>query len=195
MPTSTHPPKWKYPRAGADGRYCTGFRFRPCKMPRKTQHFPFRAVGVDAYIDPPSKTETPPCGGGWTLLYWVSFSPLQKTSQNATFSLSRRRGRCLHRPAGIARFMAVFRRIRVGFLFCTVGVDAYLGAKSRVLPVSRRRGRCLHRPTLQNGNTPARGRMDVIVQGFNFHPVGADDPVRPPELPGFMEIQCQIATF
>ena len=105
--------------------------------------FPFRAVGVDAYIDPPSKTETPPRGGGWTLLYWVSFSPLQNASQNAIFSVSRRRGRCLHRPAGIARFMAVFRRIRVGFLFCTVG---------------------------------------------------ADDPVRPPELPGFMEIQCEIAT-
>ena len=79
--------------------------------------------------------------------------------------------------------------------FRAIGVDAYLGAKSRVLPVSRRRSRCPHRPTLQNGNTPARGRMGVIVQGFNFHPVGADDPVRPPELPGFMEIQCEIATF
>mgnify|MGYP001629318931 CR=1 FL=1 len=122
----------------------TDAREKSCGSGGKSPRFPFRTVGVDAHIDPPSKTETPPRGGGWALLYRVSFSPLQNASQNAIFSVSRRRGRCLHRPAGIARFMAVFRRIRVGFLFCAVG---------------------------------------------------ADDPVRPPELPGFMEIQCEIATF
>ena len=37
--------------------------------------------------------------------------------------IPRRRGRCLHRPAGNGRFMAVFRRIRVDFPFCTVGAD------------------------------------------------------------------------
>ena len=36
----------------------------------------FHAVGVDAHIDPPSKMEIPPRGGGWTLLYRVSiFTP------------------------------------------------------------------------------------------------------------------------
>ena len=70
------PSKTETPPRGADGRYCTGFRFRPCKMPRKTQYFPFHAVGVDAHIDPPSKMEIPPRGGGWTLLYRVSiFTP------------------------------------------------------------------------------------------------------------------------
>ena len=164
MPTSTHPPKRKHPRAGADGRYCTGFQFsprrggRPCPpagiarfygnpmrnrnilegrcghrpLQKTSQDFtileggqsrpplqtvlenrvqvekpprcPFHAVGVDAYIDPPSKTETPPRGGGWALLYRVSFSPLQNASQNAIFSLSRRRGGRPCPPAGIARF-------------------------------------------------------------------------------------------
>ena len=37
--------------------------------------------------------------------------------------IPRRRGRCPHRPAGNGRFMAVFRRIRVDFPFCTVGAD------------------------------------------------------------------------
>ena len=70
------PSNTETPPRGADGRYCTGFRFRPCKMPRKTQYFPFHAVGVDAHIDPPSKMEIPPRGGGWTLLYRVSiFTP------------------------------------------------------------------------------------------------------------------------
>ena len=71
--------------------------------------------------------------------------PLQRAMMNRNvFRFSPRRGRCPHRPAGNARFMAVFRRIRVG------------------LP---------------------------------FRAVGADDPVRPPELPGFMEIRCEIAAF
>ena len=54
------------------------------------------------------------------------------------------RGRCLHRPAESTYFMVVFRRIRIGFLFCAVG---------------------------------------------------ADDPVRPPELRVFTENRCEIAIF
>ena len=37
--------------------------------------------------------------------------------------------------------------------------------------------------------------MGVIALGFDFHPVGADDPVRPQEIPVFTEILCKIATF
>ena len=39
------------------------------------------------------------------------------------FPISRRRGRCPHRPAGNGRFMAVFRRVRVDFPFRVVGAD------------------------------------------------------------------------
>ena len=56
--------------------------------------------------------------------------PLQMTVKNRTghaktaaFPISRRRGRCPHRPAGDGRFMAVFRRNRVDFLFYAVGAD------------------------------------------------------------------------
>mgnify|MGYP004594514755 FL=1 len=62
----------------------------------------------------------------------------------AAFSVPRRRGRCLHRPAESTRFMTVFRRKRVGFPFSTVG---------------------------------------------------ADDPVRPPELSVFTENRCEFVTF
>ena len=64
--------------------------------------------------------------------------------KTAAFPILRRRGRCLHRPAENARFMAVFRRIRVD---------------------------------------------------FPSYAVGADDPVRPPELPVFTEIRCEIAAL
>ena len=37
--------------------------------------------------------------------------------------------------------------------------------------------------------------MGVIALGFDFHPVGADDPVRPPELSVFTEIRCEFETF
>ncbi len=56
--------------------------------------------------------------------------PLQMTVKNRTghaktaaFPILRRRGRCLHRPARNGRFMAVFRRNRVDFLFYAVGAD------------------------------------------------------------------------
>ena len=37
--------------------------------------------------------------------------------------------------------------------------------------------------------------MGVIALGFDFHPVGADDPVRPQKTSDFMEIRGEIATF
>ena len=40
-----------------------------------------------------------------------------------SFSILHRRGRCPHRPARNDRFMAVFRRNRVDFLFYAVGAD------------------------------------------------------------------------
>ena len=82
----------------AGGTWKSGGQGRPPLQPvlenrvqvEKPPRCPLCAVGVDAYIDPPSKTETPPRGGGWTLLYWVSFS--------------RCRGGRPCPPAGIARF-------------------------------------------------------------------------------------------
>ena len=82
----------------AGGTWKSGGQGRPPLQPvlenrvyvEKPPRFPFHAVGVDAHIDPPSKMEIPPRGGGWTLLYWVSFS--------------RRRGGRPCPPAGIARF-------------------------------------------------------------------------------------------
>ena len=72
------------------------------------------------------------------------------------------------------------RRVRRKLLrlpFCVVGVDAHIDPFRR-----------------QNGNTPA-GAEGRCCTGFRFRTVGADDPVRPPELSGFMEIRCEIATF
>ena len=102
----------------------------PTSTREKPPRFPFRAVGVDAYlgaksralrgcasklacgrrIDPSHRPNgNAPARGGRTLLHWVSFS--------------RRRGRCPHRPAESTRFMVLFRRIHVDFPFCTVGAD------------------------------------------------------------------------
>ena len=133
MPTSTHPTaKTETPRVGADGRCCTEFRF--C------------AVGADAPVRPPELSGFMEIQCEFATFQWAdvgigpykrprktqhfSVSPLQgvlKTAwvgrKNAEFSIPRRRGRCPHRPAGNARFMVVFRRIRVDFPFCAVGAD------------------------------------------------------------------------
>ena len=47
--------------------------------------------------------------------------PYKRPHKTQHFSVSRRRGRCPHRPAGTARFMAVFRRNHVDFPFYVVG--------------------------------------------------------------------------
>ena len=105
------------------------------------------------------------------------------------FPISRRRGRCPHRPAGNGRFMAVFRRTRADFPFCTVGADDPVrppetpvlrrsNANLQHFSVLRRRGRCPHRPA-RNARFMAvfrRTRAD-----FPFCTVGADDSVRLPE--------------
>ena len=58
--------------------------------------------------------------------------------------------------------------------------------------ISHRRGRCPHRPAESTRFMVLFRRIHV---DFPFCTVGADDPVRPPELSGFMEIRCEIATF
>mgnify|MGYP004656644461 CR=1 FL=1 len=70
--------------------------------------------------------------------------PTRVRRKIAAFSILRRRGRCLHRPAESTYFMVVFRRNRVD---------------------------------------------------FPSYAVGADDPVRPPELRVFTEIRCEFETF
>ena len=145
----------------------------PYKRPRKTQYFPFCAVGVDAHIDPSSKMEIPPCGGGWALLYRVSFSRrrggrpcppagIARTYGNPMRNRNILEGRCGHRP---------LQKTSQDFTILEGGQrrpPLQKTSQNAIFSVSRRRGRCPHRPTLQNGNTPARGRMDVIVLGFVF---------------------------
>ena len=62
----------------------------------------------------------------------------------------------------------------------------------REIYILRRRGRCPHRPA-------ERTRFMVLFRrirvDFPFCTVGADGPVRPPELSGFTEIRCEIAIF
>ena len=58
--------------------------------------------------------------------------------------------------------------------------------------ISHRRGRCLHRPAERTRFMVLFRRIHV---DFPFCTVGADDPVRPPELSGFTEIRCEFATF
>ena len=177
MPTSTHPaaPKRKHPRAGADGRYCTGFQFSPRRGGR-----PCPPAGIARFYGNPMRNRNileGRCGHrplqktsqDFTILEGgQGRPPLQKTSQNAIFSVSRRRGRCLHRPT----LQNGNTPARGGWaLLYRVSFSPLQNAsQNAIFSVSRRRGRCPHRPTLQNGNTPARGRMDVIVLGFVFAP-------------------------
>ena len=62
----------------------------------------------------------------------------------------------------------------------------------REIYILRRRGRCPHRPAESTRFMVLFRRIRV---DFPFCTVGADDPVRPRELSGFMEIQCEIAIF
>ena len=91
--------------------------------------------------------------------------PLQRAMMNRNvFRFSPRRGRCLHRPAGNVRFMAVFRRIReIAVPRRRGGMVWFYGDPMRirnvlmgrcghrplhevVFPIPYRRGRCPHRP-------------------------------------------------
>ena len=119
--------------------------------------------------------------------YWIDRVGRAKI---AVFPVSRRRGRCPHRPAEASgfmeircefvffcvfrrrggrpcppaetvRFMAVFRQIRIDFPFCTVGVDAHIDPPKR----------------------PVLWKSDANSYFFAFFAVGADDPVRPYKWP------------
>ena len=114
-----------------------------------------------------AKTEIPLWGGGRALLYRVS--------------ISHRRGGRPCPPAGIVRIYGNPMQNRN----ISMGRCRHRPLHEVVFPIPYRRDRCPHRPTLRNGNTPAWGRKGVIVQGFVFHPVGADAPVRPPETARF----------
>ena len=74
-------------------------------------------------------------------------------AKTAAFPILRRRGRCLHRPARNGRFMAVFRRNRVDFLFYAVGADDPVRPQETSFFTENRceiatfsMGRCRHRP-------------------------------------------------
>ena len=54
------------------------------------------------------------------------------------------------------------------------------------------KGRCGHRPAESTRFMVIFRRIRV---DFPFSTVGADDPVRPPEMPVFTEIRCEIAIF
>ena len=77
-------------------------------------------------------------------------------------------GRCGHRPLQTASEKRNILPFRV------VGVDAHIDPQenARFMVVFRR-----------------------IGFDFPFYTVGADDPVRPPEMPVFTEIRCKFTTF
>ena len=111
--------------------------------------------------------------------------------------ISHRRGRCLHRPAGNARFMAVFRRIR-GIVISRrrggrpcppAGNSRFYGNPMRIRNILT--GRCGHRPlqpTSQNAefegrtesSAPTKARKKSYRSGkesphFLFCVVGAEN--------------------
>ena len=50
-------------------------------------------------------------------------------------------------------------------------------------------------PTSTRKKTPVLWRFSGEYVKLRFHVVGADDPVRPPEMPVFTEIRCKFTTF
>ena len=58
-----------------------------------------------------------------TTVFPAELSDFANVGRIREIHIPRRRGRCLHRPAGNGRFMAVFRRTCADFPFCTVGAD------------------------------------------------------------------------
>ena len=89
------------------------------------------------------------------------------------FPISRRRGRCLHRPAGNGRFMAVFRRIRVDFPFSTVGADDPVRPPETPVFTENRcefatflEGRCGHRPLQITTKNQRISRADRVVRPY-----------------------------
>ena len=80
------------------------------------------------------------------------------------------------------------------FPFRAVGVDAYLGAKSRALRGCASKLACGRRIDPPE-NARFHGNPMQIRIILTFFVVGADDPVRPRKTPVFTEIQCEIVTF
>ena len=128
------------------------------------------------------------------------------------FSFLRRRGGRPCPPAGIARFHGNPMRIRNILMgrcghrpLQTTAKNRRILRADRICPplqrammnrnvfrFSPRRGRCPHRPA---GNARFMMGFRQMRVGFPFCVVGADDPVRPPELRVFTEIRCESATF
>ena len=95
-------------------------------------------------------------------------------AKTAAFPILRRRGRCPHRPARNDRFMAVFRRNRVDFLFYAVGADDPVRPqKSPVFTENRcefatfSMGRCRHQPLHPTTKIQRILRADRVVRPYN----------------------------
>ena len=86
-----------------------------------------------------------------TTVFPAELSDFANVGRIREIYIPRRRGRCLHRPAGNGRFMAVFRRTCADFPFRAVGVDAHIdpqetavlwrfSGESVLIPIVHRRG-------------------------------------------------------
>ena len=91
--------------------------------------------------------------------------------------IPRRRGRCPHRPARNGRFMAVFRRIRVDFPFCTVGADDPVRPPETPVFTENRceiatflEGRCGHRPLQITTKNQRISRADRAARLYRQSP-------------------------
>ena len=93
------------------------------------------------------------------------------------------RGRCPHRPARNDRFMAVFRRNRVHFLFYAVGADDPVRPQEtpvfteiRCESATFSMGRCRHRPLHPTTKIQRILRADRVVRPYNVEQTSMRTP-------------------
>ena len=150
----------------------------------------FRAVGVDAHIDPPQNGNTSRVGTDGRYRIGFRFRAVGaddpvRPPENALFHGKPMQNRNIfNRPMWAsapttdnARFHDFMGGQSRPPLQMTVK-NRTGHAKTAAFPVSRCRGRCPHRPA-RNGRFMAAFRRNRV--DFLFYAVGADDPVRPPE--------------
>ena len=111
-------------------------------------------------------------------------------AKTCRFSISRRRGRCPHRPAGNGRFMAVFRRVRVDFPFRVVGADDPVRPRKTTVFTENRcefatflKGRCGHRPLRKAAKNQRISRADRVVRPYKGHKKPRRSGEKSPRLP------------
>ena len=108
-----------------------------------------------------------------TTVFPAELSDFANVGRIREIYIPRRRGRCLHRPAGNGRFMAVFRRIRADFPFCTVGADDSVRPRKTPGFTENRcefatflEGRCGHRPLQITTKNQRISRADRVVRPY-----------------------------